>query len=53
MPRLGAGPCLSVILPARSSIFLTSPLMALSYAVAAPIDRLGQNSRLRRCTLHA
>src|SRR5438093_10711102 len=28
MPRLLAGPCRSVILPAPSSIFLTAPLMA-------------------------
>src|SRR6516165_9703727 len=34
MPRLLAGPCLSVILPAASSIFLTSPPMAEFCAAA-------------------
>src|SRR5438445_1066674 len=34
MPRLLAGPCLSVILPAPSSIFFTSPLMEAACASA-------------------
>src|SRR5579859_7736805 len=32
MPRLLAGPCLSAIFPAFSSIFLTSPLMSCAAA---------------------
>src|SRR3569833_4225910 len=39
MPRLLAGPCLSVILPAPSSIFLTSPLIAAPWAAKAPVAR--------------
>src|SRR3954466_15757404 len=35
MPRLLAAPCLSVILPAPSSIFLTSPLIGALCAAAA------------------
>src|SRR3954447_6090665 len=40
MPRFFAAPCLSVILPAPSSIFLTSPLMAAPWAARAPVARL-------------
>src|SRR3954470_5608432 len=39
MPRFFAGPCLSVILPAPSSIFLTSPLIAAPWAAKAPVAR--------------
>src|SRR6478735_3130692 len=39
MPRFFAGPCLSVILPAPSSIFLTSPLIAAPWAARAPVER--------------
>src|SRR3954447_12637841 len=39
MPRFFAGPCLSVILPAPSSIFLTSPLIAAPWAARAPVAR--------------
>src|SRR5258707_13052907 len=43
MPRLLAGPCFSVILPAPSSIFLTSPLMLASCAVAAVTSQAAAN----------
>src|SRR6478735_5825937 len=39
MPRFFAGPCLSVILPAPSSIFLTSPLIAAPWAARAPVAK--------------
>jgi hypothetical protein len=48
IPRLFAGPCLSVIFPALSSIFLTSPVMVALWArVAGNIKWLPARSQRR------
>src|SRR6266702_8091768 len=48
MPRLLAGPCLSVTFPAPSSIFLTSPSMA-SCAATAVASKAAESAVATEC----